>query len=1292
MAASAQRSLYPEGVEIHQNDLAFERDTRIFEHIQRSLDEAAMGVQSGFGVTVNGADATKIDVAAGTGYAPDGNYVVLSPGQSAITLASSVLGVVNFVLAIYTENETDPQPHETGTNSPDTHANRSVRIRVYTAAGYAALLTTDPNLANDAQDRALVLARVTATGGALTAGSIASPTAFNTINYSSQPINVTGVTITGVSSNTASGTGTLAFTFVGTLLTWTPPGGSAGAGVNVGGGGSFTLFGGGGSPPSITVEVISASLPGSNQSDSITITALYNQTIARFTSEDWLHRSLLGTGTPTPTNPHGLRISDLGGVELEELETHQDIQHSNGIWRGSSGTALAVAIDATTAPDRLVVTAPAGVDTYYVNGRRLTSILSTIVTFTTAPVAAVLYEVLIDNTTAISVSARATWPTAPARMTGVEMIDMSDGTTAGAKNLAYVFPAQTLAWDLGPTVAVAAGGWFRLVAANDRDYIDVFVITADLPGASQTDSITVATVASADAFMRIAMVCWTGSATGFLGYTPSRGVTTERALDKRFYGTTEEFNFHDEDSRYFIFGDGTAAQVIRRTVHERNLDELRVSGVLVGYNQIGSIPEDNSLKVTSAGGLNVNVAGGISYIFGERIERGEQTGVALTDNATNWLYLDLNGVLQASTSISTLLQIIGDGSANQPGRGIALAKVVTAAGAITSLLDYRRNIFRLDNIVGSLTVGRSEAGARNRAQFFSLQAAVDYATTLGIRALHITSLVSESVITTMTLTTPLRITCDPDVTVTLSGAAVKFTIGSNGALEWIGGDLAITGERFISYGGNTASWVLIRDAEITVSAGLFTNTTSVADEKGFRMEGCNVDLGAAGSTMILMAEGWSSTSQIVFENCFFDVGTDSFYSDSAIAGAETIANLHVHDCDIECGVAFNGTIDATWNDWIIRNNRFLVTGRFIRVNNATARLLVEGNDIERATTATLGCILFAGSASFLHLNTRILHNTFQTQAGPTSGYFDSGFAAAQAGLKIIGNNFGAVGGVTDPTIWIHPVGAPTSDDIEISDNSISAGQIQIGAAAGDAIRLVEISNNVIDEVAGASTTAGIWLAQSITEWVISGNVISYGTSTIGGILIENSSGHGTISGNTLTTDNTTNAHVGIIASSPDVVITGNYLTIEGAGTTLRTAILTSGGNCVISNNHIETEQDNVLAAAIDVSGASTVVSGNEIQFVVSDSDSIGIRIQAFGCTVTGNVVDAGDTTQVQALVVTTQGVAITGNRFPRTDVATDEVDLGAGTGCTYAGNIIRNSAGVNGTAALGAAVTAANIP
>jgi len=87
------------------------------------------------------------------------------------------------------------------------------------------------------------------------------------------PVNVTGVAIVDVPSPSGAGSATLGFTFTGKLLKYTAPGDTPGNGVDVSADGTYVLYSGT-ATKYIIVTVTSASLPGSDQSDSIQLVTL----------------------------------------------------------------------------------------------------------------------------------------------------------------------------------------------------------------------------------------------------------------------------------------------------------------------------------------------------------------------------------------------------------------------------------------------------------------------------------------------------------------------------------------------------------------------------------------------------------------------------------------------------------------------------------------------------------------------------------------------------------------------------------------------------------------------------------------------------------------------------------------------------------------------------------------------------------------------------------------------------------------------------------------------------------
>lgn len=81
-----------------------------------------------------------------------------------------------------------------------------------------------------------------------------------------QPTNITGVTLHYAQAATPAGNGTLAFAAAGTTLTWTANGETAGAPVNVGAGGRFTIPSGTANH-GLVVEVAAGALPAQDKSD-----------------------------------------------------------------------------------------------------------------------------------------------------------------------------------------------------------------------------------------------------------------------------------------------------------------------------------------------------------------------------------------------------------------------------------------------------------------------------------------------------------------------------------------------------------------------------------------------------------------------------------------------------------------------------------------------------------------------------------------------------------------------------------------------------------------------------------------------------------------------------------------------------------------------------------------------------------------------------------------------------------------------------------------------------------------
>ena len=111
-------------------------------------------------------------------------------------------------------------------------------------------------------------ATTASTGGVISSTEILSQSA-------TAPTLITGVTINNAAGNDL-GDGTLSYTSSTKSLTWQPFNGSTGTAVDVTAGGTFSVQGGS-NGGLLFITVVAASLPGSNVSQTVTITALANK-------------------------------------------------------------------------------------------------------------------------------------------------------------------------------------------------------------------------------------------------------------------------------------------------------------------------------------------------------------------------------------------------------------------------------------------------------------------------------------------------------------------------------------------------------------------------------------------------------------------------------------------------------------------------------------------------------------------------------------------------------------------------------------------------------------------------------------------------------------------------------------------------------------------------------------------------------------------------------------------------------------------------------------------------------
>ena len=326
------RSLFPEAVEVHQTHLQNTEDTRAFHILKRWTDGANMGVATGLEVTVS-ATATLVDIAAGTGYAPNGEYIEVTAGQTGVALSNYATGVDNYVCLVYTETSTHPEAAATGGRTRQTRAERSFRVRVFTLTELQALVASSDDLSVDATDRVLVIAVVNANGPtvALTTNDISlPPDAVTVLLGIDQPTTITGVVVVAIDPDTTQSKDValggnvqarIAYAAGATppstaTLTYRAPGdATAGDAVAIATSGTYRLYTDAGSTGNwIDVEVTTSMLPlvaSFTGNDDLTVYDVYFHAAQRASAADYLHRGSLGTGAPNTQNPHGTRVRDL---------------------------------------------------------------------------------------------------------------------------------------------------------------------------------------------------------------------------------------------------------------------------------------------------------------------------------------------------------------------------------------------------------------------------------------------------------------------------------------------------------------------------------------------------------------------------------------------------------------------------------------------------------------------------------------------------------------------------------------------------------------------------------------------------------------------------------------------------------------------------------------------------------------------------------------------------------------------------------------------------------------------
>ena len=1178
------RSLFPNGVLVTNADLKRVESTKS-DHIMRNrVDFTSRGVMSGGEITVNLVNTDRIDVAVFTGYTPRGDYVVGDVANYNISLADSTVGVVNVVCAVYSEAFVKNKPHESDGSTYATAAEASFRISVYTQADFdnpAVLSPTDDNLSNDALDRCLVLGKVTATGGALTLGSIQSPTDFNSILYANPitPPSMPGVDITYVDTDTTVGTGLLEYQYSAPNyeLRWTAPGSVVGAWVVWSADGSQTVTDGSGR--FIRVYLAVSQMPQSGTfplSENIEVVDLYGQEIPRQSAEDTLHRNKLGTGIVSSTNPHGMSINDLESESLLLLDEHQDVLHCNGIWKGSLSTVLSTSVTPSVPFDTLYINAPTAGDLFYINGKKLDDISNNSIVYNTLPNTTHMCEVYVTNEGEVQSLLKASYPLLRTVM-GTWLVDMSDSYPAGSYDLSltvsggapFVYRFQ---WDTGTNVFLTEGDddqVIRLYSRNGVSWIDLFVrcsilgaTDAFLPGvvATYTDSITVFDSVDWSDSLHIANVSYwyDGLALqGCIGYPPYAGGRV--TVDKRSWGTLDKSNMNDSALQDLIY---------------HPLDEYQYSGVIL-YRAVYTYDLATNFSCTSSGAsLSVYLMGGSCYCRGQRFSVVSVPSLLLTANKDHLVYVNSSGVI---TSLSVtdsfagdrqdaLNYLLGDSSyrknvsdsyhgsseyygypAAAPERGVPLWFVTTNGVGVTATLNVMRNV---NGVFDPWSVGDKTCA------FSSLHSAFYYANCFDRSDITIT--VRKSVGLAVSVTQPAHV----EVRGVSKDSYVILQSGSASS----------TGSWKLS-SGSKVSGISIRES--TLPAGNYFFGLN----NGVRIENCNIE---AGDNYVFADQSVATVNDVVFVG---NTVSCEALTKAADFAATTFANWKIsNNVFTNTTTTSDEILQENFNNSVISENEFTVSqGSFFKLAisaSSVTNLIVKDNKVyleagDQSGTET--AILVGGNSIFVTGN-------YVTRAAGSVSKATNGIAVYGSSSNVIvtGNVFENINnGVYGLSL--------SGSDIDINGNSfygLESSAITV-LLSGNMHNLNISNNSIVDLVEDSSTIASLNVVTAIKVERLRGTLFS-------NISIKNNSIRNIMSNDTLSALNGISVNL-TGTSCSNICICDNCV-----------SAFTYGGSYITDPSYV------ITASLSGSSREELFVSGNKISYVVSSSSF-------FQCIYTGLV-------------------------------------------------------------------------
>lgn len=351
------------------------------------------------------------------------------------------------------------------------------------------------------------------------------------------------------------------------------------------------------------------------------------------------------------------------------------------------------------------------------------------------------------------------------------------------------------------------------------------------------------------------------------------------------------------------------------------LDEQRAAGQAdYNFNSFETVP-----GVLAPGGLFVDVTGPVDmWLNGTKRTKAAQSGIAVADNSTVWIYLDSDAAYKSTTIAAT---------ASAPNR-VLVAKAITLAGAITSLISCARKRSHATHVITVSTSGESD--------FTDLRRAV----------IHAGTLIDQTVNARVEIkingdyNPGTEIVIDQPVTISGDGLGSRvfwtFTAGAPFRLEPGAQRARIRGLNFKYVGGAIGA----NHAAIRAVGATLLDRVSVEE---CTFDGCMRGVFGSAATV---ANRWH-----VSRNEFF------MQSTSTEACVEINATCAAADWTID-GNDFEGPVTASASDALrmdnagrtnVHGNSFDGFNRAVLLSNDCGASIINGNIIDQADTHGIEC-------------------------------------------------------------------------------------------------------------------------------------------------------------------------------------------------------------------------------------------------------------------------------------------------------------------------------------------------